>query len=116
MRVYWAGAAFWLEADLALRRERGSSLDEVLSRYSSCCLRGTGEVAPADFIDALDQIAGGGIFHRLYERYAASREFPSLHEAYRALGIASGSGGLTFSARPEAAALRKAIMATRPRR
>lgn len=33
MRIYWAGAAYWLEMDLALRG-RGSSLDSVLSRYA----------------------------------------------------------------------------------
>ena len=115
MRVYWAGAAFWLEADLALRGE-GSSLDAVLSRYSQCCLRGTGESDPRDFIAELDRNGGDGVFGRLYERYAVSREFPSLDGAYRTLGIEAGPEGLTFSPQADAARLRRAIMATRPAR
>lgn len=115
MRVYWAGAAFWLEADLALRRG-GSSLDAVLSRYSQCCLRGTGKSDPREFIADLDRVGGGGIFGRLYERYAGSREFPSLDGAYRVLGIEAGPDGLRFSPLADAATLRRAIMATRPAR
>lgn len=115
MRVYWAGAAFWLEADLALRRE-GSSLDAVLSRYSQCCLRGTGESDPREFIAELDRVGGEGAFSRLYERYVGSREFPSLEGAYRALGIEAGPEGLNFSPQGDAARLRRDIMATRPAR
>jgi hypothetical protein len=115
MRVYWAGAAFWLEADLALRRE-GSSLDAVLSRYSQCCLRGTGEADPRAFIADLDRNGGEGNFGRLYERYAVSREFPSLDDAYRTLGIEAGPEGLKFSPQADATRLRRAIMATRPAR
>ena len=113
MRVYWAGAAYWLEMDLTLRRA-GSSLDDVLSRYSDCCLRGTGEVAPADFVARLDGIAGGTGFLDRFREYAASREFPSLDSSYAALGLArSTDGGLQFSDRATAVALRRAIMRRR---
>lgn len=113
MRVYWAGAAYWLERDLALRRA-GSSLDDVLSRYSDCCLRGSGAVAPEDFVTQLDRIAGGAGFRDRYREYAASREFPSLDSSYAALGLArSADGGLRFSDRASAVALRRAIMQRR---
>jgi len=113
MRVYWAGAAYWLEADLALR-ERGSSLDAVLGDYARCCLRGTGEVAPADFVAALDHIAGGDMFARLHARYAASTAFPPLDDAYRRLGIARAGEGLRFSHDHDAKRLRDAIMSSHP--
>lgn len=110
MRVYWAGAAFWLEADIALRRHHGSSLDEVLSRYSACCLRGVGEVPPATFLASLDELSRTDVFSTLYARYARSREFPPLDDAYRALAIGSDGGTLEFGeGRP--AALRRSIMA-----
>jgi hypothetical protein len=112
MRVYWAGAAYWLEADLALRRE-GSSLDTVLAQYASCCLRGTGEVAPERFAAQLDAIAGNDVFMRLFRRYADSTAFPSLDSAYAALGIEPGADGVRFSARPEAVRLRHAMMGRR---
>ena len=112
MRVYWAGAAYWLEADLALRA-RGSDLDAVLAGYSRCCLRGTATVAPEAFVAELDRIAGGEIFTRLHRRYAAALEFPALGDAYRQLGITSGDGRLQFSARADAVRLRNAVMGRR---
>lgn len=112
MRVYWAGAAYWLEMDLALRRA-GSSLDDVLSRYSDCCLRGTGEVAPEAFVAQLDRIAGGAGFRDRFAEYAASRGFPSLESSYVALGLSRSAAGLQFSDDPEASARRLAIMRRR---
>ena len=112
MRVYWAGAAYWLEMDLALRRA-GSSLDEVLSRYSDCCLRGTGAVLPQDFVAQLDRLAGGDRFRRSYERYVALRVFPSLNPSYAALGLEQTGNGLRFLDRAEAVRLRRAIMQRR---
>lgn len=111
MRVYWAGAAFWLEADIALRRDHSSRLDEVLARYSACCLRGTGEVPPRMFLAKLDELSGTRVFSQLHERYAESREFPPLDAAYRALGIQERGGRLSFEGAPGAAALRRSIMA-----
>lgn len=113
MRVYWAGAAYWLEADLVLRREHGSSLDAVLSQYARCCLRGTREVAPERFVAQLDAIAGNAVFVPLYRRYAQSAAFPPLDAAYAALGIRSGDGGLRFDPRRDAVRLRRAIMEPR---
>ena len=113
MRVYWAGAAYWLEMDLGLRRA-GSSLDDVLSRYSNCCLRGSGEVPPEDFVTRLDRIAGGAGFLDRFREYAASRGFPSLDTSYAALGLTrSTDNGLQFSDRANAVALRRAIMRRR---
>ena len=113
MRVYWAGAAYWLEMDLALRRS-GSSLDAVLARYSDCCLQGTDEVAPKDFVAQLDRIAGGERFSTLYQRYAAARTFPSLDTTYAALGLSGAeAGSLRFSDGVEAVRLRRAVMGPR---
>lgn len=113
MRVYWAGAAYWLEADLALRA-RGSSLDAVLSEYARCCLGdGTARVAPDAFAMALDRIAGSDVFVSRYLRYAAAESFPSAEGAYRELGIEVAHGRLRFSHGDAAARLREAIMGRR---
>ena len=111
MRVYWAGAAYWLEADLALRRERGTSLDAVLDQYARCCLHGDDPVASPEFAAALDRIAGSDVFTTLYRRYAASRAFPSVDDTYRRLGITRDGAGLKFSGNNEPRQLRDAIMA-----
>ena len=110
MRVYWAGAAYWLEADLALRA-RGSSLDAALGKYARCCLQGTASVAPETFVADLDRVADADVFGSLYQRYAASREFPSLEAAYRRLGISSDDDGLH---RTDAMRMRQSIMDHRP--
>ena len=109
MRIYWAGAAYWLDADLALRG-RGTTLDAVLDRHARCCLRGTASMTAASFVAALDEAGGDGVFARLYEAYSAARSFPSQDAAYAALGIAADGGTLRFSRAPQAARLRAAIM------
>jgi hypothetical protein len=111
MRVYWAGAAYWLEADLALRRDSGTTLDAVLDRYADCCLHGTESLAPQDFVLALDRMAGNDTFSALYRRYAATREFPSLADAYAQLGISRNGDGLAFTGTAKTRQLRDAIMA-----
>lgn len=115
MRVYWAGAAFWLDVDLALRREQRTDLDRVLAQYARCCLDGNAQVEPEDFVAALDRAGGNGVLARLYRHYAAMQDFPSQDEAYRALGLQRADNGeLRFSDRPDALRLRRAIMAPRP--
>lgn len=116
MRIYWAGAAFWLEADLELRREHGTDLDRVLGRYSQCCLDGNEHVEPQDFAAALDRAGGDGVFARLYRRYAAMTEFPSLEAAYRTLGLNEDGGSMGFSGDADAARMRQAIMGARTKR
>jgi len=110
MRVYWAGAAFWLESDVALRRDHATSLDRVLSQYSACCLQGTGEVAPLEFLGELDRLSGTKVFSANYARMVESREFPSLDAVYRDLAIRTGEGALAFGHDRQAVALRRAIM------
>ncbi|MGN6151374.1 MAG: hypothetical protein ACTHOH_05100 [Lysobacteraceae bacterium] len=110
MRIYWAGAAYWLEIDLRLRRDHGSSLQAVLDGYARCCLDGTAHVAPEAFVAALDRIAGTALFAPRYREVAASTDFPSLDARYAALGIVRKGNGLHFRDDAAAAALRDAIM------
>lgn len=113
MRVYWAGAAYWLEMDLALRRDRDTTLQDVLDRYAQCCLEGTAHVAPEDFVAALDRAAGAELFAPRYRDYAGSTVFPSLVDSYRALGIERAGEGLRFSGDGAARTLREAMTTAR---
>jgi hypothetical protein len=110
MRVYWVGAAYWLDADLALRRAHGTTLDAVFDRYAQCCLDGDAWVEPEAFLAELDRLAGADVFLPLHARYAQIRDFPALDANYRALGIVRDGEALTFSDGPDAARLRRAIM------
>ena len=123
MRIYWAGAAYWLDVDLALRRDNHTSLDAVLAQYGRCCLQGTAQVQPQDFVQALDGILaarngkGAGkatsheaVFMPLYLHHAAQTTFPSLAANYAELGIQRDGDGLQFSHADAASRLRHAIM------
>jgi len=112
MRIYWAGAAYWLQTDLALR-EQGSSLDTVLAAYARCCLSDRSESTPLAFAQALDRIAGHDLFVRLYRRYADATAFPDLATAYRALGLSGRGPTLHFSQGDAPARLRMAVMRRR---
>lgn len=109
MRVYWAGAVYWLEMDLALRRDHAMTLEAVFDRYARCCLDGAAHVAPEDFVAALDRAAGIEIFAGRYRDYAESTVFPSLAGSYRALGIERSGAGLSFSDVPAERRLREAM-------
>jgi hypothetical protein len=75
MRVYWAGAAFWLETDRALRAG-GDSLDRLLGSFNAayagreCCW------TPASYIEALHALAPAAGLPERYRRHARSRSFP----------------------------------------
>jgi hypothetical protein len=112
MRVYWVGAAFWLEADLALRRAHDVTLDRLLDRYAQCCLNGEAWVAPQEFLAELDRLAGVEVFVPLYARYSRIRGFPSLQASYRELGLERDGDGLKFSDSRDAVRLRAAIMSS----
>ena len=111
MRTYWAGALYWLEADLALRRAHGLSLQQVLERYARCCLDGTDWLSPAEFVRGLDRAAEVDVFVPLYRRHRGLRAMPSPDTAYAALGIAREGAGLRFAGDARARALRAAVMA-----
>jgi hypothetical protein len=115
MRVYWAGAAYWLEMDLALRRDHDTTLEAVLDRYARCCLDGAAHVAPEDFVAALDRTAGIALFANRYRDYAESTVFPSLTDTYLALGIERSGAVLKYSDGSAARRMREAMTAPKPR-
>ena len=112
MRTYWAGAMYWLEADLALRRSHGLSLQQVLERYARCCLDGTDWLSPTEFVRALDRAAGVEVFEALYRRHRNLRAMPSPEAAYDMLGLTREDDSLRFGGDARARALRAAVMRT----
>jgi hypothetical protein len=113
MRIYWGGAAFWLETDIALHRERGFGLEQVLAAYSQCCLPESGRVDPDAFIARLDEISQSSVFSRLALEHSSLRHFPSLNSSYQHLGLRVTSDRAELSRDPDAIALRNKIMGAR---
>ena len=89
MRVYWAGAAYWMESDIALR-QHGSSLDQVLGAFRRQHLPSERYWSPSDFIQFLDDQAPQAQLMTRYQRYASARQFPDLADSYRSLGLRVG--------------------------
>lgn len=103
--VYWAGAALFLEIDIALRR-RGSSLFEVIgSAPWSEGERWDGYRCLA----AIDAIVGAPIAMPLAERYAALAEIPDLTPLLDELGVSLDEEGVHFDDEAPAAALRRGM-------
>ncbi|WMN60194.1 hypothetical protein NI389_01860 [Pseudoalteromonas xiamenensis] len=73
-RVYWSGAAFFLEADLALREKNNKTLVEVIQNYQNCCRKKSDSAA--HFIEALDAISQSAIFSTLFAKYRNRQDFP----------------------------------------
>src|SRR3546814_8435717 len=98
MRIYWGGAAFWLEADIALHQQRGIGLEQVLAGYSSCCLPEADRVQPDAFLARLDAISHSDIFSRLAQKHLQATQLPSLDTSYAALGLRVSGAHAVLSA------------------
>lgn len=73
MRVYWSGAAFFMEMDTALLQQ-GNSLAAVIRQYGTCCL--AAESSGQALMEELDAIAKTTLFSSTYLRYSDRRDFP----------------------------------------
>jgi hypothetical protein len=105
MRIYWAGAAFWLEADIALRR-RGDSLDLVLARFADAHLPSERRWTPEAFMETLQQLAPEGDWQQRFAAHAAARRFPDSEPLLRALAEQQDGAAAILRPRREYAATR----------
>jgi len=114
MRVYWEGTALMLMADVRLRQMTAGkqSLDTALAALNECCNSPERSWSARELMEKLDEITGTQVFRELYDMHVASREFPDLAAAYRALGIAPVAGGIELSDDEREQGLREAIMET----
>ncbi len=85
-RVYWAGAAWALRADVELRR-RGRSLDEVVRHWRACCPDERTRWHALPVLHRADEWLGEPLLVPLAKRQLGARGFPDLLDLYRALGL-----------------------------
>lgn len=108
-RVYWAGTAWALEADLALRR-RGHTLDGLLA--ASRARWSTREVWHGrELLAECDRLLGEPLLLPLAERYGAEEEFPDTDALLRSIGVSFGARDLELDDAAPLAELRRAITA-----
>lgn len=112
LRVYWAGTAFWLEADLRLRRA-GRTLAGALEGATRR-LGDVTRVRPARAVAAaLDEASGTDVFTTLRREYMARTEFPPVEPLLEALGVrVDGVGHVALDDEAPDAAIRRAIMSS----
>lgn len=111
-RVYWSGAHFFLEADIALRT-LGHSLDQVIATFLICCRDRQIEWDGPQLVAALDEAANQSLFSPLFLSYQQSTELPDYHRSLALLGITVTDGQVSVSDNPELTARRNAVSADR---
>ena len=72
-RVYWTGAAFFVEADLALQKQ-GQNVASIIKQYQACCR--TARSNARTFIKELDKLSRSSVFTTLYAKYNTRTDFP----------------------------------------
>ena len=113
MRIYWSGAAYFLEVDTRLRQisDGRQTLDSVLARFRECCLPAKRRWHGEAFVRRLDALSGNTIFSETYQHYRRLRHFPPTDGLYRELGVSARNGQLELNERAPLAQLRRQIMA-----
>ncbi len=111
--VYWGGAAYFLLADVELRRRSNGrqSLDSVLTALHRRTSAYTKTWNAEDLLRELDALAGMALFVPLAEQMLA-RPFPAYETTLQALGV--GNAGTALDDQAPLAAIRSAIFAPRP--
>ncbi len=110
-RVYWAGAALLLEADLRLREQSGGaqSLDTALDAIAQCCLGQDRRWTAAEILDELDRVTGSTVFGGLVDRLDDS-EFPGFKAVLVRAGVTVANGEVALDDSAPWAAARRALM------
>ncbi len=113
MKVYWAGAALMLLADVELRRrsEGRTSLDTALDHLQRCCLPSAASWSGTDLMTQLDIPSETAVFMPLYRQHADRPGFPNVAPLLRALGVSRCGETACLAADAELAPIRNAIMA-----
>ena len=114
MKVYWAGAAVALIADVELRERSGGSegLSDVLGRFQNCCLPAAEVWSGPELFAKLDTLIDEPLFVPLYRRYAQTAGFPDTSDVLARLGVSVSHGKVSLKRNAELATFREAITAT----
>jgi hypothetical protein len=112
LRVYWAGAAMMLDADLRLREHTGGkqSLGSALEQLSSCCASQARRWTAQEIIARLDELTGTTIFGDLVRSQFESNAYPDYEAVLRRAGITVDAMEVEFDSAAPWARQRDALM------
>lgn len=114
-RLYWGGATFWLEAEVAIWEQSGgrASLVDAMRAVSAASGGNIVTWQPEQMMAVGDRGCGVTALAPLYRRFSQDRVATDLGKLFERLGIRSAADGtVTFDPRAELAALAARI--TRP--
>lgn len=80
VRLYWGGAAYFLEVDRRLSEELGIRLHRVIREYLDCCF-GSRDRSADSMIRRFDRISGSDIFSEVYSGTVNKAGFPETDES-----------------------------------
>ncbi|MBC8006990.1 MAG: hypothetical protein H7X76_02970 [Prolixibacteraceae bacterium] len=111
-RVYWAGAAMLLGADLQLRKQTGGrhSLGTALEQLSRCCASEQRRWSAQEIIVRLDDLTGTTVFSELVRTQFEGDNYPDYEAVMARAGVKFEGGRVEFDASAPWAAERDALM------
>ena len=114
MKIYWAGAAIALMADVQLRELSGGkeSLDDILDKLQLCCLPSERVWSGPELFAQLDALASAPVFMPLYRRFADTAGFPDTSNIFERLGLSVSDGEVRIRIPAKLRSIRKSILAT----
>lgn len=114
MKVYWAGAALALIADVKLRERSGGKegLDDVLGRFQDCCLPSPAVWTGPELFAKFDTLITEPLFTPLYKRYAETAGFPDTSDVMARLGVSVEDGEIRLKRNAELKEIRDSITET----
>jgi hypothetical protein len=112
LRVYWAGAAMMLDADLRLREitQGTHSLDSALAGLAECCLAPERRWTADELIATLDQITGTTVFGDVMREQSESGDFPDFKRVLVRAGVTVKDGEVVLDPAAPGAPFREALM------
>lgn len=112
LRVYWAGAALMLAADLQLRSGTGGrqSLDTALEQLARCCASEERRWNAQEIIVRLDEVTGTTVFSDLVRAQFEAEGFPDYEAVLARAGVKVNGVQVEFDASAPWAAERDALM------
>ena len=91
MRVYWVGAAYFLQMEYALQ-QHDEQLLAVLMRYQACCRVGRSYESGVAFVTAMDEQMGISLFRYYYDKWRDSEALPDMSSALAWFGVSIERG------------------------
>ncbi len=112
LRVYWAGAAMMLAADLQLRNLTGGrqSLDTALEQLSRCCASQERRWSAQEIVARLDELTGTTVFSDVVRIQFEGEGFPDYEAVLVRAGVKVEGARVEFDASAPWAAEREALM------